>query len=374
MVKKPIIIVFFCFLLFGACTNSFAKPSFQDTIGYFRTATVPQNVAYIDRIPIDTGTNVRGTDTLYRLMDMGNAPLSYYRKILKEICFDGNCRMLNVNIYWNLTGRYLGFELPPNEFLSKAEHTPFIGREYEQLHRILADSLSALGNLRYEELLPKPSLLEPADAVTRPTSKDVLAHVVPGAVFTTYSMWHLIYGQMQEDVVKATDSDLSAELLLDILNSPIPWDWTWGLDRLSFFPEAPTELKQRVLELVVSDSYNLASKAIACIPVQWFNDVDFQKNLWAKLDDVEYSLKPNLIQKISTSESPDKTVLTELARRLKEFNGALLNVSLKCLKNYATDNPEIRSEIELLAKHENPYVASQARKIIQELNSNQSGP
>ncbi len=368
MVNRTIFFIFIYLSIFFKCVAMYPNGLSPDTIRYFATATVPQNVTHVIRLPVDTGTTVRGTDTLYQLMNKEDRPVSYYRKILKEICFDGSCRLLNVNLYWNLTGRYFGFELPPNEFLSKAEHTPFTSMEYEQLHGILSDSLSALGSIHYEDLLPKQNLLGQVDAITRPTSKDVLQHVVPGAVFTTYSMWHLVYDQMQEDVCKATEARLSSELLLAIFNSEVPWDWSWGLDRLEFFKQAPATLKQRVLEFVGSDSYGLASKTIDCIPAAWCEEGDFQRQLWSKFEDVEYALRPNLIRRLSANGNLDKTVMFQLAKRLKDFNGPLLNVSLSCLKEYAQSYPEIKSEIEMLAKNKNPYVASQAKKIIQELN------
>lgn len=372
MKKRAFIFIFICFFTCGKQINLFAQDLSRDTIKYFTTATVDQKGSYIIPIPIDTGITVLGVDTLYQLTDKEKEPISYYRKVFKEICFDGNCRLLNVILHWNLTGRYLGFELPPREFLSKAEHTPFVKQEYEQLQGILVDSLSALGEISYENLIPKQKTLPgQIDAVTRPTSKDVLQFVVQGAVFTTYSMWHLIYGQMQDDVVQATEAKLSPGLLLRVLNSPVPWDWMWGLDRLHFFTKPSIALKQRVLEFVVSDSYSLASKAIDRIPVEWCREIDFQKALWLKFDEVEYSLKPNLIQKISESKNMNKTILVELAKKLSKFHGTLLNVSLACLKKHALVYPEVILEIELLAKHKNPYVSAQARKILKEWGCNE---
>lgn len=359
--------MFICFLLVGEQLSVYAQAPQIDTIKYFTTSMVEQNISKIVQIPVDTGTDIRGIDTLYQLTDQQNKPVSYYRKILKEICFDGSCRILNVHLYWNPTGRYLGFELPPKEFLSKAEHTPFVDQDYEQLHHILEDSLSALGGFRYEELLPNQPVLGQIDAVTRPTSKDVLQYVVQGAVFTTYSMWQLVYGEMQHDVVEATEANLTSDLLLDILNSPVPSDWMWGLDRLHFSTRAPSVLKNKVLEFVVSDSYSLASTAITRIPAEWCENVDFQRSLWATFDDVEYSLKPHLIQKISENGDLDKKVLLEFAGKLKEFNGNLLSVSLKCLEKYAKVYPQILSEIRELTKHKNSYVSAQAQKTLRAL-------
>ncbi len=355
-------------LVFGNGWTLHAQGIYQGTIKYFNTATILQDYSHIVPIPVDTGSGVLSKDTLFQLVSKVDKPVSYYRKIVKEICFDGSCRVLKVNLYWNVTGRYLGFELPPQEFLSKAEHKPFVSQEYEQLHAILADSLSALGTYRYEQLIPKQAPISLVDGVTRPTSIDVLQHVVKGAVFTTYSMWHLVYGQMQRDVEEATASTLDAVLLLDIMQSPVPWDWMWGLDRVYLVVDAPDALKQRALSFISKDSFGLASKAIASIPDQWCVDVDFQQALWSRFDEVPFALKPSLIQKLAKSQSLDKSILLALSEQLSGFNGALLDAALTCLQKYATIYPEIKLNIVALAKHNNPYIAKQAQKFLQEID------
>src|SRR3546814_5039171 len=66
-------------------------------------------------------------------------PVAYYRKINTDVCFDGKCRMLKVSLYWNVTGRFLGIELPPGEFLSKSDHEPFTLSEYYRMNRRSAE-------------------------------------------------------------------------------------------------------------------------------------------------------------------------------------------------------------------------------------------
>ena len=56
-------------------------------------------------------------------------------------------------IYWNITGRYLGFELPVGEFLSKSEHKPFSEEEYERLNDLLADPSLPFGEISFNSLM-----------------------------------------------------------------------------------------------------------------------------------------------------------------------------------------------------------------------------
>ncbi|HYH56983.1 MAG TPA: hypothetical protein VD772_10250, partial [Anseongella sp.] len=170
-------------------------------------------------------------DTLFQLRSAEGFPLAYYRKINTDVCFDGKCRMLKVQLYWNITGRYLGIELPPGEFLSKSDHERFNLSEYARMNRLLADSLSPLADYTFEELVPPADELGTApantgvggfavDAVTSPTSPAMADHVVAGAAYTTYRLWHFVYGPTQDEVERLTEEALSQELLQKILESP----------------------------------------------------------------------------------------------------------------------------------------------------------
>jgi hypothetical protein len=65
-------------------------------------------------------------DSLYLVKTKENIPIHYFRNIATEVCFDNQCRLLDITVFWNITGRYLGFELPDGEFLSKYDHEPFV--------------------------------------------------------------------------------------------------------------------------------------------------------------------------------------------------------------------------------------------------------
>jgi len=331
---------------------------------YFTEPTLPQDVYRVHPIPIDTREMTGPPDTLYQCVSADGKPLSYYRKIVTEVCFDNSCRLLRVNLYWNVTGRYLGFELPPNEFLSKAEHEPFTADEYLRLHGILADSLSPIGSFTYQELLPRRPVIGQLDAITGATSKDVMQYVVKGAAFTTYTVWNLIYGETQAEVVKATERLMDGDYLLGILNSQDAWDHHWALDRLNLISEVPDSVKHRVLDLACDDSYNLATHALEAIPSNWCDEPRFQQALWAKFDCVLYALKPALLNKIQLSDHPNETVLLEVARRLPSMNGPVLTAGLECLGEYLSDNRQVFMQVSSLLDHENRFVVNQVKKLL----------
>lgn len=343
----------------------------ETTIRYFTEPTLPQSIGDVRKIAIDTGTVSDPRDTLFQVLSEQGNPVAYYRKILTEVCFDHSCRLLRVNLYWNVTGRYFGFELPPNEFLSKAEHEPFNAEEYARLHTILADSLSPIGNFRYQDLIPQNKRGGLLDGITGPTSKDVLQYVVKGAVYTTYTTWNLIYGETQKAIIQATEQVLDAEYLLAILNSPDIGDRYWALDRLSLLADtdAVAEVKEHVLELVCDDSYNLAVHALDVLPDYWCMDPQFQQALWKEFDCVQYALKPALLKKIGFCEQVDEAVLLDVADRLPRMNGPVLTAGFECLRRYLPENKVVLDRVTSLLDHENQYVVTQARKFLDEVTT-----
>lgn len=357
-------------LVVSLCWNTVAWSQQQVApIRYFTEPTLPQDVYLIHPIPIDTGETAAPKDTLFQLMSLEGKPVSYYRSVVTEVCFDNSCRLLRVNLYWNVTGRYLGFELPPHEFLSKAEHEPFTLDEYLRLHDILTDSLSPIGSFTYEELVPMRPVIGVLDGITGATSQNVLQYVVKGAVFTTYTIWNLIYGDTQREVVKATEQALDANYLLAILNSASVWDRHWALNRLSLLSDTPGVLKDRVLDLVCSESYNLAAHAIEAVPQAWCAESAFQQALWAEFDCVQYALKPALLRKIGACDHPDDTVLLDIARHLPPMNGPVLTAGLESLRKYLPENQALLLRVAALLDHENRFVANQVKKFLDEVTA-----
>src|SRR3546814_13230678 len=88
----------------------FLRPTLDLPVSEVRTSLVTVE----DSIP---------NDTLFQLLSSEGFPVAYYRKINTDVCFDGKCRMLKVSLYWKITGRYLGLELPPGEFLRDRKRT-----------------------------------------------------------------------------------------------------------------------------------------------------------------------------------------------------------------------------------------------------------
>src|SRR5690625_603252 len=93
------------------------------------------------------------SDTLYEVRSSSEIPIYYFRKISTNVCFDNKCRFLRTNVYWNITGRYLGLEFTEDEYLSKTDHVPFTEAEYQEMNQKLADSFSILADYEFENVV-----------------------------------------------------------------------------------------------------------------------------------------------------------------------------------------------------------------------------
>ncbi|WP_257667800.1 hypothetical protein [Parapedobacter tibetensis] len=331
---------------------------------YFRNQTVSFKTHEVKPFVVEVN-NTGYRDTLYQALSENGEPVYYYRKILQEVCFEGECRLLNAYLYWNITGSYLGLELPPEEFLSKSEHTPFVPSEYAELNKILADSLSPLANFAYEDLIVKdrkpPSGL---DAVTGATTTNIAGYVVDGAVYTTHTLWHLVYGPTRQEVMRLTAEVLTPELLGEILQSADMGDRYWALNHISHLQRLPRQLAKQVLALMDDKQYNLSERAISSLQPQQLGDGFLQGEIVKKIDQVGYSLKPQLIVKLGEAPFLTEGVAQQLATYLKQSNGKPLITIFDVLQKQQVSEPKVLSIVSDLLANENRFIANNAYKFL----------
>lgn len=321
-------------------------------------------------------------DTLFQLRSAEGFPLAYYRKINTNVCFDGTCRMLKVQLYWNITGRYLGIELPPGEFLSKTDHEKFNLSEYARMNHLLADSLSPLADFTFEDLVPPagdllpegaaaPTLGNPAlggltaDAVTSATAPAMADYVVAGAAYTTYRLWHFVYGPTRDEIQRLTQQSLSDGLLVHILASPDASDVAWGLQRAGDYLSSSGTLREAVLSRIANEDFSLASMAIDAIGPASLSSSAFQQALMRKLSGLNYSLKNKLVDKLGEAPALDPEVRAALVKSLETASGSYLSHLFALLLKQKVNDAETCLEISNLLEHENHFVASQTFQFLE---------
>ncbi|WP_298360250.1 hypothetical protein [Runella sp.] len=336
-------------------------------IRYFNSQTISlppdKTQAYI----VDFKDSI-GIDTLFQVKSKEGYPISYYRNIKTSVCFDNKCRLLDIVLYWNITGRYLGFELPEKEFLSKTEHEPFVPDEYKRLNEILADSMSALRTLSYNALVPRYNAKTAhADGITSPSAPDVLEYIVKGAAYTTYIMWHFVYGTTQNEVENRTGKELSAPLLLKILESPNLTDKIWALNHSRNYLNQSPELQIKLFEVVDNKDYNLAERAINSVNLKETASDNLQILLVGKFAKGNYALKKLILSKLKEAPQLHNQTKEDLAHQLKSLNGELLGNVLDIFKKHDVNDAETCRMVAELLENDNSFISQKAYAFLKNI-------
>ncbi|RAI75438.1 hypothetical protein HMF3257_16965 [Spirosoma telluris] len=348
--------------------------SAYDSIGqirYFRTPTIalkPDTTLAFIAASQDSIAN----DTLFQIRSKEGYPMAYFRKIRTSVCFDNKCRLLKVNLYWTSTGRYLGFDLPKGEFLSKAEHKPFTPAEYERMSELLADPLSLLATLSYAELAPQvkpPDKGSEVDGVTSATAKNVLEYVVEGAAYTTYKMWHVVYGSTQEDVARLTEKSLSPGFIQTVLESPDLTDKIWALNHIRGFIKLTPALQNALLGFISPTDYNQAERAIQAFGAGDLQANTIQQALFTKFREANYALKKLIINKFKEAPMLDKQVKKAFAEDLTLLNSELISNVLDLFRKHKVADVDTCRMIAQLLTNRNDLIA---QKAFTYLNATQS--
>lgn len=301
-------------------------------------------------------------DTLFQIRATEGYPAAYYRKIKTSVCFDNKCRLLNATLFWNPTGRYLGFELPAGEFLSKGEHKPFTPAEYQRLDSLLANPFSPLSTLAYSELAPTVKLTgeqTEVDGVSSATAKNVLDYVVEGAAYTTYKMWHVVYGSTQEAVRQLTIRELSPAFLLILLDSPDGSDKLWGLNQVRGIVSPTPELEQKVVTFINEANYNLAERAIYALAPNAPGTI-WQAALAQKLNTTGYAIRKLVLQKFTEVPRLDGQAKSLLVNALPTLNGELIGLLLDVFRRHHLDDDQTSRLVSELLLQSNNFVGRKA--------------
>lgn len=137
-----------------------------------------------------------------------NHPAYYMSEIFTPVCNTGECLPVYINIYWHLNGEYMKFDQPEGEILTKLDHVPFTEADYELLDEIIKDMdprKDQIGTSDYSEANPKedshtsPSVAmgdvidkhDMVDGISGATLPEIKSQFVPGALYTTYTIWGL---------------------------------------------------------------------------------------------------------------------------------------------------------------------------------------
>lgn len=143
-------------------------------------------------------------------------PAYYFSNIITPVCNTGECLPVKINLYWDLLGNYKKYDQPEGEILTKLDHVPFTQEDYDLMDEILRDqndprrvslvkhskdnpSVSQGSDSNQDQAMPAPTKFviktkyQMVDGITGSTLPEVEDKFVPGALYTTYTLWALAH-------------------------------------------------------------------------------------------------------------------------------------------------------------------------------------
>ncbi len=350
-------------LLFVLSIFLFSSGKSED-IRYFKSSTIPleetdkkTTVSFIDAVE---------DREIYLASTSNGMPLHYFTELQEGICFDNKCRPLKILVYWNVTGRYLGFELIDGEYLSKYDHEPFTETEYLQLHNLLADPFLPLGDTAFEKLVELPETDQTSvDGISGATSKDVLEYVVEGAAYTTHKLWNVVHGPMQDKIMAVTEKNMDADLFRQILQSPDQSDLTWAIERLSSFKHLNESLIEPLIGILLDGEYFQSYLLLKTLSSDQMESEDFQFRLFNLIGKVDKAKENLIFDKLTEVSQLSPEIVDQSISALSMFNGEQLVRMLKLYSHHDINEAEVVRELKELIPHENKFVENQVVKFLE---------
>ena len=344
-------IMMLCFLAFGSCY--LLKPKIQ----YFVKNREGWSAQFNNEQHISFG------DSLFLRQTSDGKPKSFYQHFSTGVCFDNQCRPLDIILHWSISGRYLGFEMPKGEFLSKTDHDPFTRKEYLQLNEILSNADLSFKDIKYHELMNQPeSSTESADAISGATSERIKDIVVKNAAYTTYKLWKLVYGESQKLIEQYTEKHLNNSNLLTVLNSQDRDDIFWGLKNMRDTLSFSIPIRNRLLSLIQSDDYYLSYNAVHAIPKTYLNDCDFLEILFLSyLNTPDASTKNVMFRKLKAAPRLGQNLVSKSRQSIGAMAPQEISNLLKLYEKHSVKDSVTINAVRRLINHPNNYVVNLAK-------------
>ncbi|MCO5241865.1 MAG: hypothetical protein M9904_17620 [Chitinophagaceae bacterium] len=266
------------------------------------------------------------------MVDNDNIPELFTSHIETPVCSDSLCNLMNIRIYWTLSGNYLGFDTIPGKPLTKNDHLNFNGEDFQQLHRLLCDEQSILRRRHKDDLFDKEAtrVSQVVDAVTGATSKEVKEVTVDGAVYSSYTIYHLVHSQLS-GVIKRYVTDSLLTLLDKRLSTSDRVDeriFFWQQIPAARFPQYQKEITETIEMASPKDRLFVMKKT----PGEMWANPDFIVRIAGIGEQLDvYSLSHFLSQLKSTPTIP-AACLSLLGNQMKSFSQNQLNTYLSLIE------------------------------------------
>ncbi|MEO9892251.1 hypothetical protein [Aurantibacter sp.] len=252
---------------------------------------------------------------MYLVYNVNSDPLKYYANVITPVCEEGLCYIITLDIYWDLLGNFLSYEESAEDPLTKFDHEQLTSSDHIKLKEILSDKHSLLKNYNVEDLVDKTKTIASEavlDAVASATYPPLKTAIVSGAVYSSYTLWHIVNGQVAHNIKEYTESILNDKLIKDMMRSDNFNQQFYALNKIT---DDDTKFVPEIINLISNgDSYvpyfaiDKLGDSIWKIPVH-------QKSLIKLLSKVDFKMQNEILNRLNTHtlyNSNQKVLISQL--------------------------------------------------------------
>ncbi len=244
----------------------------------------------------------------------------YTAFIFTPICEEDKCYAVEIDFFWDAIGRYTHYDTIPGSPLTKLEHEPFTPEEYEKLHQILSEPASVLANYEKEDLVQDIEE-EGVDGVTGATINEIKESVISGAVYSCYTLWHIVHGKVVDSIQALTYRNLNDQLVEKMVRKE---DQQINYYLISIFTEKDfLEFLPHILYTIENGQGYYAKNAIEKMPASVLKD-DLAQDFFTKhFENLNYFTQISLLKKLdpqSISNELKSTLRNHLSERNSQKN------------------------------------------------------
>ena len=298
-------------------------------------------------------------------------PVWFGRDFRKVVCLTGQCRMVNLWLFWDGAGNYLRFQENPGDLLTKTDHTVFTAADYKKLHRILSDTVSVLKDLKQEELIIKPVKTKGSvDAVSSATQPFLQEYLVKNAAYTCFTLWHTAYGETRKEILRILDKRANEKYLKLIFEKNDPTYLRWSVDFIRRHPVYHAIFYKQIMVLIKNKDEILSKRSLDYFSKDRLADKNLQKELIRSFKDFSYQRKSELLWKLSEVQKIDDEVILYLLDLFEkeQMNATLLGYTYRLIRKDNLQNSKIRTKQKKLLAHKNLYVRNITHKLLTEVS------
>ncbi len=256
---------------------------------------------------------------IFLVKSADDSTLYFGAHLMTNVCNDQVCLPIEVNLFWDLLGGFHHFSKEDNINFTKFDHQYFQQADYKKLEEILLDSLSPLRDYQVEDLLDKSAKKYSAevDAVTRPTSLLFSNVTVPGALYTVYTLWHIVNGSIKQELYAYLNAHYEGRKWQDYFaKSGNPVYQEYFLKKLS--KQQFQEYSNQVVTLLYAEDDFVPHYALDVLKTNHMLSDPKQYNpILRRLDELKPHVITEFINAISAPDAQTKTLLDQFQQNPK---------------------------------------------------------